>query len=117
METVPSTRVSGSVSCMRFRQRTKVDLPQPEGPMMAVAWFGTMDMVISCSAWVWPNHALSLSTSMPTLISARPLHHATAGVQPYHSDGGHDDNDQHQSSRPGLPVPFVKRGDRVNENL
>jgi hypothetical protein len=25
-------------SCMRFRQRRKVDLPQPDGPMMAVIW-------------------------------------------------------------------------------
>ena len=38
MRTRPSARASGIVSCMRFRQRTKVDLPQPEGPMMAVAW-------------------------------------------------------------------------------
>jgi len=24
---------------MRFKQRTNVDLPQPEGPIRAVAWF------------------------------------------------------------------------------
>ncbi len=29
--TVPVTRPTGLVSCMRFRQRTNVDLPQPEG--------------------------------------------------------------------------------------
>ena len=37
--TVPSARASGLVSCMRLRQRTNVDLPQPEGPISAVAWF------------------------------------------------------------------------------
>ena len=26
----------GVISCIRFRQRRKVDLPQPDGPMMAV---------------------------------------------------------------------------------
>ena len=30
----------GTTSCMRFRQRSAVDLPQPEGPMIAVTWFG-----------------------------------------------------------------------------
>ena len=33
---MPVTRPTGLVSCMRFRQRTKVDLPHPEGPMSAV---------------------------------------------------------------------------------
>ncbi len=34
-----SARAPGTTSCMRFRQRTKVDLPQPEGPMTAVTCF------------------------------------------------------------------------------
>src|ERR1035437_1981636 len=38
MSTVPVTRPMGLVSCMRLMQRTKVLLPQPEGPMRAVAW-------------------------------------------------------------------------------
>ena len=40
MRTVPVTRAMGLVSCMRFRQRTNVLLPQPDGPIRAVAWFG-----------------------------------------------------------------------------
>jgi len=39
---MPVARAIGLVSCMRLRQRTKVDLPQPEGPMSAVAWFAGM---------------------------------------------------------------------------
>jgi len=31
----PSTRAAVMVSFMRLRQRRKVDLPQPEGPIMA----------------------------------------------------------------------------------
>ena len=33
---LPSIRVFGTSSCMRLRQRRKVDLPQPLGPMIAV---------------------------------------------------------------------------------
>jgi hypothetical protein len=38
MLTTPSARAMGFVSCMRFRQRTNVLLPQPDGPISAVAW-------------------------------------------------------------------------------
>ena len=34
--TSPSTRAPGIVSCIRFRQRNNVDLPQPDGPMIDV---------------------------------------------------------------------------------
>ena len=33
---LPSTRAPGITSCMRFRERRNVDLPQPDGPMSAV---------------------------------------------------------------------------------
>ena len=32
---------SGTSSCIRFRIRRNVDLPQPDGPMSAVTWFGS----------------------------------------------------------------------------
>ena len=41
---LPSTRAPGIVSFMRFRQRRNVDLPQPEGPIMASTWFLAMSM-------------------------------------------------------------------------
>ena len=33
--TLPSALAFGIVSCIRFRQRINVDLPQPDGPMIA----------------------------------------------------------------------------------
>ena len=36
----PSARAPGISSCMRLMQRTSVDLPQPDGPIIAVTWFG-----------------------------------------------------------------------------
>src|SRR5215470_19114477 len=47
--TVPVTRAPGTTSCIRFRQRMNVDLPQPDGPMSAGTAFGTIEMPISCS--------------------------------------------------------------------
>ena len=36
----PSTRAPGTMSFIRFSERRNVDLPQPDGPMSAVTWFG-----------------------------------------------------------------------------
>src|SRR6185437_5924814 len=38
----PSTRAPGVSSCMRLSVRRKVDLPQPDGPMIAVTARGGM---------------------------------------------------------------------------
>ncbi len=35
---LPLTRQPSMVSFMRLRQRRKVDLPQPEGPISAMTW-------------------------------------------------------------------------------
>src|ERR1700733_11197107 len=53
---------------MRFRQRTKVDLPHPEGPITAVARLAGASMSMSYKAWVLPNQAFNFSTLMPTPI-------------------------------------------------
>ncbi len=50
----PSTRQIGIVSFIRFRQRRKVDLPQPEGPMKAVTVRSAMSMSTSLIAWLSP---------------------------------------------------------------
>src|SRR5690242_436147 len=117
MRTLPLTRVSGRVSCMRLMQRTKVDLPQPEGPMMAVAWLGAMRMAMSCSAWVAPNQAFRLSTSMPTPMLGGSFHHAPAGDKAHHGDGSDNEQNQHQRPGPRLPVPFVVGRNSVDKNL
>ncbi|TLD47510.1 MAG: hypothetical protein FAZ92_00192 [Accumulibacter sp.] len=39
---------------MRLKQRRKVDLPQPEGPMSAVTWFLSTGKSMFFSAWKSP---------------------------------------------------------------
>ena len=41
------TRAPGTMSFIRFSERRKVDLPQPEGPMSAVTWFARILRLIS----------------------------------------------------------------------
>ena len=43
---------------MRLRQRMKVDLPQPDGPMIAVTPLAGMSMSMPCSTSCVPNQAL-----------------------------------------------------------
>src|SRR6478752_5215073 len=42
---------------MRFRQRTKVDLPQPEGPITAVTCFSAICRLMPFSTSAWPKYA------------------------------------------------------------
>src|SRR6266700_2186421 len=55
--TVPFTRASGTSSCIRVRQRTKVDLPHPGGPIIAVTVCGSTERLISKSACFRPYQA------------------------------------------------------------
>src|SRR5439155_22452763 len=64
--TVPFTRASGTSSCMRLRQRTKVDLPHPEGPIMAVMLNGAIERFTSWSACLRPYQAFTFSTITDT---------------------------------------------------
>ena len=52
--TAPVARAFGTSSCMRLMQRTIVDLPQPDGPMIAVTSFGRNSRVRSFTAWFCP---------------------------------------------------------------
>src|SRR5918995_4955209 len=70
---VPSVRTPSTRSFMRFRQRSSVDLPQPDGPMNAVMrCFGTT-IVTSWSACFVPYHSdtLSISTMTGSSIGGR----------------------------------------------
>src|SRR5580698_8354576 len=55
---------------MRFRQRTNVLLPQPDGPITAVTWLAGTVMSMDFSDWFLPYHAFSPRTSIPTPIRA-----------------------------------------------
>jgi hypothetical protein len=48
---------------MRLKLRSSVDLPQPDGPMMAVTRPAPIVMLTSNSAWAWPYHRLKSHTS------------------------------------------------------
>ena len=52
--TEPVARALGTSSCMRFTQRTMVDLPQPDGPMIAVTSLGGNSSETSATAWLPP---------------------------------------------------------------
>src|SRR5205823_5147841 len=54
----PSTRAPGTTSCIRFRQRSSVDFPQPDGPISAVTARGGTESLIPASACFAPYQAL-----------------------------------------------------------
>ena len=56
--TSPASAADGIISCIRFRIRRKVDLPQPEGPMSAVTCRAGMTSVTSSSTLRSPNQAV-----------------------------------------------------------
>ena len=53
--TLPSARAPGISSCMRLMQRTSVDLPQPDGPIIAVTLVGRRtSRSTPLTAWLSP---------------------------------------------------------------
>jgi hypothetical protein len=50
----PSARAPGISSCMRLMQRTSVDLPHPDGPIMAVTSLGAYSSDTPLIAWLSP---------------------------------------------------------------
>ena len=63
--TDPERVAAGTSSCSRFRIRRNVDFPQPDGPIRAVTWPGSMDSEIRSSTLWEPNQALTLVASKP----------------------------------------------------
>ena len=57
--TEPDSAALGISSCMRLRIRRKVDLPQPDGPISAVTFPGSMVREIRSSTLLEPNQALT----------------------------------------------------------
>src|SRR6476659_3634691 len=129
--TVPSTRASGMVSCIRLRQRSSVDLPHPDGPMIAVTSLAGNDSETSRTACVEPKYAFNARVSIAgAVVSCAAGAEATratasvirAAVARAHGEPGQDadhehERDQHERPRPCLRVPLVVRADRVDELL
>src|SRR3954466_11704075 len=54
---VPSTVMSPSSTCSsRLRQRSSVDLPEPEAPIRPTTWCSGISRAILSSTWSSPNH-------------------------------------------------------------
>src|SRR6056297_3984697 len=51
-------------SFMRLRHRSRVDLPQPDGPMRAVTWLAWIFMEMPCRAWFSPYQKSRSSISI-----------------------------------------------------
>src|SRR6266700_7758080 len=108
--TSPSARATGLVSCMRFRQRINVDLPQPDGPMTAVAWFDSTEILMPCRASVFPNQAFRSRTSTAVGIKLTgPSQHTPQEYESHNRGGPNNKDDQKQCPCPRLPVPVVIR--------
>ena len=66
--TSPSARAPGISSCMRLMQRTSVDLPQPDGPMIAVTLLARKSRsmpLTGCVVAVEGAQVLAASTRVP----------------------------------------------------
>src|SRR6266545_6449818 len=113
--TLPRTRAPRTISCIRLRQRMKVDLPQPDGPMTAVTAFRGTSM-LTCLTTCWaPNHAFRSFTTIPS-ATAPSLSPSTCHG-PRHDVEREDECDQHERARPRLPVPVVEGTRRVHIDL
>src|SRR6185369_8040523 len=123
--TSPSTRARGIVSCIRFRQRSSVDFPHPDGPMIAVTSLDGKSSVTFRTACVTPKYACKARVSIAgaagrsTGRGASPagdmLRAIASVIRPPvlrahdeardHADDEHE-GDEHERPRPRLRVPF-----------
>src|SRR3989442_15586126 len=95
--TLPSTLALGIVSCMRFRQRINVDLPQPDGPMIAETACSSKSNVMSSIAFFVPYHADTLSVRIFPSIASSPRHGTKPDNDPRHLR--HPDHHQHKEKK------------------
>src|SRR5438105_334102 len=102
---------------MRLRQRMNVDLPQPDGPMIAVTALGAIVRSMpwsTCSPW---NHALSEPTRMPSIMRSPRSAEAAARRQPGRQAHHEHHPDEDEGPGPRLAMPVVVGRDRVGEDL
>src|SRR5437588_2426314 len=115
--TWPETRAPGTTSCRRFRDRKKVDFPQPDGPIRAVTCLGSTVMSTSARAWNDPNQALRPSTSMRLAIggssSGKPV---AAGQEAGDHGQQQHDGDQRKGTGPRTIDSDGEGRPRLGEN-
>src|SRR5512138_1402398 len=134
--TVPDTRAVGTVSCIRFRQRSRVDLPQPDGPMIAVTSRSRNAIDTPRMTSAVPKNALTPLASSRTRASASGCAAGAAGAgrgtrgdsvatAPESGPGreagrkadDEDNADEDERASPGQRVLLVVRADREGEDL
>src|SRR5262249_58418596 len=95
----------------------KVDLPQPDGPIIAVTALGAIVTPIPRSTWALPNHALRSRTTIPSAMVLSYPREATARCHTRRQTHRENQGDQHERPRPCLAVPVVIGRDRVRKDL
>src|SRR5215208_1855505 len=138
--TRPATRAPGTVSCMRFRQRSSVLLPHPDGPMTAVTSWSATARETSRTACADPKYALSAATArgrapcegsgtggkarwsgfgivMPVPTSVGGRAEARPGGETGEEADDEDEGEEDEGAGPGLPVRDVVRADGIGEDL
>src|SRR5260370_40272568 len=105
--TFPSARAPGISSWRRLRQRTSVDLPQPDGPISAVTWFGSTDSDMSSMASLLPYHAERFAISKLAAMSNAP----SRGHEPCDQCKSEHQGDEGQRGRP-RPLDLLGIGRR-----
>src|SRR5438132_600539 len=114
--TRPVTHPPTDSSCIRLRHRSRVLLPHPDGPMMAVTVWAGNRIDTSVSTARGPNSAVSRAASTGGRASAggaMTLRYRAAGGEGEHEHERH----QHERGRPGEAVPLVERTGRVHVDL
>src|SRR4029077_15160867 len=114
--TEPVTQPPSDSSCMRFRQRRNVLLPQPDGPITAVTVCAGNRMDTSFTTARRPYKAVSRTASSWSRASA-----GSAMMGTHHPAGGEGEHQheahEHQRRGPGETVPLVERPRPVREDL
>src|SRR5437762_173489 len=115
---VPVTQPPSDSSCMRLRQRRKVLLPHPDGPITAVTVrLGNMTDT-SCTTARRPNRAVRRTASSCRRASAGGGGATTLPDGPTGREG-EEQHERHEHERrgPREPVPLLERPGRVGEDL
>src|SRR6266705_3205577 len=114
--TFPSTLAFGIVSCIRFRQRINVDLPQPDGPMIAETACSSKSNVMSSIAFFGPYPADTLSVRIFAAIASSPRDGAKPDDDPRHDGNPEHHEDEDQGGPPGGLVQGRVRAEREHVN-
>src|SRR5438093_1851305 len=110
--TFPSTLAFGIVSCIRFRQRINVDLPQPDGPMIAETACSSKSNVMSSIAFFGPYHADTFLAWIFAAIASSPRDGTKPDHDPRHDGNAEHHEDKDQGGPPGGLVQGRVRAER-----